>query len=105
MKYLSLITVFIFTFSVQAAPIWTDYHHVGMVYTYSTPNSLHVYLDGETCPNQKNYFSIQENQNQNAKQLISMVLTAKAMKKRVNFYTENNVDSVLCYVKGMMVEE
>jgi len=104
MKFLVL-ALFIFSTSVKSANQWTDWSEIGLVYTYTTPNSLHVYLIGETCPNTKNYFSITDAKQANAAQLVSMILVAKSSKKKVRVFYDPNEGEVQCFFKGLQIEQ
>lgn len=104
MKYIML-TLLIFSTSAKSAGQWTDWKEIGLVYTYTVPSSLHVYLIGETCPNTKNYFSITDAKQANAAQLVSMILVAKSSKKKVRVFYDPNDSDTLCYFKGLQIEQ
>lgn len=105
MKSIILVILITFSFFAKSANQWTDWKEIGMVYTYTVPNSLHVYLIGETCPNTKNYFSITDAKQANAAQLVSMILVAKSSKKKVRVFYNPNESDTLCYFKGLQVEQ
>ena len=90
--------------SAHATPSWMDtYHDVGGIYAYGEADTLAVFLDGIQCANQKNYYLISPTYVDNAKQLITMVLTAKASGKKIRFFVESSIDTLGCYVKGVWV--
>ncbi len=105
MKKLTFIILTVISFTTLASPKWTGFREVGLIYTYNDLDSLYVYLKGESCPSKKNYFSIIGTQQKNAKQLISMILTAKSSKKKVNIYYGASESEVLCYIHGLQIEE
>ena len=89
-----------------ASPSWMGtYHYVGGVYAYGEADTLSVFLDGVQCANQKNYYHISPVYVNNAKQLIAMILTAKASGKRVRFFEDSTIDTIGCYIKGVWVED
>ena len=81
------------------------YHHVGDVYAYGEADTLSVFLDGIQCANEKNYYHISPTYVNNAKQLITMVLTAKASDKKIRFFEDSSIDALGCYVKGVWVAD
>ncbi len=105
MKSIVLIILITFSLSVKSSDRWTDWSEIGVVYTYTTPNSLHVHLIGETCPNTKNYFSITDAKQANAAQLVSMILVAKSSKKKVRVFYDSNESDTFCYFKGLQIEQ
>ena len=104
MKTILAIIIVFFSFNAKAESQWTDWREVGLVYTYVSVNTLHVYLVGEDCPSTKNYFSISGTQQANASQLISMILTAKASKKKVKIKYDSDQSSSHCYFSGLQIE-
>ena len=104
-KILLIVMLLSFSSFVSASNKWSEWGEVGMVYTYNDPDSLYVYLKSEQCPNTKKYFSITKGQQGNAKQLISMVLTAKAAKKRIRILYDPNENQTMCYFRGLQIEE
>lgn len=100
-KNLLLIILLAITPSLYAANTLTDYRLINDVYTYTSEDTLYVYLAGVSCPNTKNYFSVDPNRAANAKQLISMILAAKMAKASVNIMYDPDEDSTHCYIKGL----
>ena len=90
--------------SVNAAPAWTGWQDIGVVYTYASPDTMYVWLDGVQCPNTKKYFTISPANTNNAKQLISMILSAKMAKSKVSVFYESGIDATHCYFKGLQIQ-
>lgn len=89
-----------------SSPQWMgEAYLVGDVYTYGEEGVLAVFLKGVNCRNQKNYFLISPSYVNNANQLITMVLTAKAAGQRVRFFENSDIDTVVCYVKGVRISD
>ena len=94
----------ILLFSITSyADEWTGFHDIGNAYTYQDADTLFVFLDGVVCPNAKNYFSINPNQNANAKQIVSMVLAAKLSSLKINILFDKDQSPNYCFVKGLQV--
>jgi len=66
---------------------------------------MSVFLVGSICPNEKNYYYIDPTKVGNGSQLISIVLTAKAAKKKVRFFADNTLDSTHCYIRGIWMQD
>lgn len=49
------------------------------MYTYGALDSVSVFLEGNTCQNAKNNYFLEPTKVDNVKQIISMLLTAKAV--------------------------
>lgn len=89
-----------------SAPQWMgEAYPVGDIYTYGEDGVLAVFLEGQTCRNQKDYFFITPAQVNNASQLIAMILAAKAAGQRVRFYEQFDLDTQHCYVKGVWIKD
>lgn len=102
LKYLFVMMINLFFLqNVFSADTWTGSKRVDEIYTYSTEDTLYVYLNGAICPNVKNYFAINPAYNNNAKQLISMVLAAKMSGATINVLYDPESDTQHCYVKGL----
>lgn len=104
MKTILAIIIVFFSLNAKADNQWTDWREIGLVYTYTSVDSLYVYLEGENCPATKNYFSIIGTKQANASQLISMVLTAKASRKKVRIQYDPDENETMCYFKGLQIE-
>ena len=89
---------------VYAADNWTGWRDVDDIYTYRAEDTLYVYLNGVSCPNVKNYFSINPAHMDNAKQLIAMVMAAKFSKAKVNVLYDADLDSTYCYFRGLKIQ-
>lgn len=87
----------------SAAPQWSGWNGLGKIYTYTTDGTLSVYMDGYSCPNAKNYFQISPAHASSAKQLVSMVLLAKANNSIVNIRYEDSIDTIHCYMIGFQI--
>ncbi|WMS87499.1 hypothetical protein [Pleionea litopenaei] len=103
MRNVILVMIIGFMGSISAAQKWTEWREVGMFYTYTKADSLYVHLEGERCPNEKAYYTIDSERNPNAKQTISMILAASAMKRKVRILTDPEQSTVMCYVLGLQV--
>ena len=102
---LSLVTFWIVG-PAHAQPLWQgSFYTIGDIYTYGNENTLSVFLDGVQCPNQKDYYVISPAQVNNAKQLITMVLTAKAAGQSIQLFVDTAVDAQNCYIKGAWVTD
>ena len=101
-----LMTGFLMMFSglAAAAPQWTGWNGLGKIYTYTSDGTLSVYMDGYSCPNAKNYFQISPAHASSAKQLVSMVLLAKANNSIVNIRFEDTIDATHCYMVGFQIQ-
>ncbi len=87
-------------------PQWMqDAYPVGDVYTYGDEGILAVFLEGNTCRNEKNYFLISPMYVNNANQLIAMILAAKAAGQKVRLFEESDIDTVSCFVKGVWIKD
>ena len=104
MKTILIVMMLLLSLNAKADIQWTEWREIGLVYTYTSVDSLYVYLEGENCPATKNYFSIIGTKQANASQLISMVLTAKASRKKVRIQYDPNEHETHCYFKGMQIE-
>ena len=113
-KLLLIFTLSLAPLNSYGAPEWMPtFHNVGDIYTYDQKDTLAVYLEGNTCPNQKNYYYIVPEIHTgsevitigNASQMISIILTAKASGKKVRFYPQNNVNSAHCYIRGVWMQD
>ena len=88
----------------NAADTWSEMHPVDLIYTYTSEDTLYVWLDGFSCPNTKKYFVIDPDHAQNAKQLISMVLAAKMSGTKINILYDPESNPTFCFFKGLQVE-
>ena len=100
---LSIILLCASTFS-NAENIWTDWRSIESIYTYTSEDTLYVWLEGIQCPNTKKYFVIDPTVAANAKQLISMVLAAKMSKSKVNVFYDPEASTAYCYFKGLQIQ-
>jgi hypothetical protein len=96
-----LLTLPCFSYSAQT---WTDWRGIGNIYTYTDEDTLYIYLNGITCPNTKDYFTIHPSVASNAKQLISMILAAKMTKTQVNILYDPEENPTFCYIKGLILK-
>ena len=101
LKILLTTILLFFTFSSQAADTWTDWRDIDDIYTYTSEDTLYVYLKDVSCPNTKKYFTINPSVAGNAKQMISMVLAAKMSKTKINVLYDPEQNSTYCYFKGI----
>ena len=104
MRYLFILFLFVSSIC-SANSTWTDFREIGVVYTYTKKDSMYVYLKGVTCPNTKNYFTVDGTVQENASQLVSMILAARMAKVPVNIHYNPAESSEFCYVKGLQLQE
>lgn len=105
MKYAFGIFLGICSQLASAADMWTDWRKIDDIYTYTRKDTLYVYLNGISCPNTKNYFTIDGTKQENANQLISMVLAAKLANKKINVYYDPSESTDYCYFKGLKIQD
>ena len=104
MRRLIAIAIILTCNAASANPIWTGFKDVGIIYTYNGKDTLYVYLDNVECPNTKKYFTINGDIQENASQMISMVLAARMAKSKIDIYYDSNESNDYCYVKGLRIE-
>ncbi len=90
--------------NVFSEDLWTDWAEVDIIYTYNSKDSLYVYLKDVSCPNTKKYFTISGDVQDNASQLISMILAARMAKVDVNIQYDPAAHTAYCYVKGLQLK-
>lgn len=101
MKKLFLLCLLMIALPSFAANTNTGYRQINDIYTYNGEDELYVYLEGVSCPNTKNYFTVAPSRAANAKQLISMILAAKMAKATVNIMYDPDEHSTHCFIKGL----
>jgi hypothetical protein len=101
MNKVFLVALLIFSSLTQASDTWSGWRDIDDIYTYTSEDTLYVYLKDISCPNAKNYFAIVPSVAANAKQMISMVLAAKMSKTQINVLYDPEQSSSHCYFKGL----
>ena len=101
LKTLFITILLLFSLFSKAADTWTDWKEIGDIYTYTSEDTLYVYLNGISCPNTKKYFTIHPSIAKNAQQMIAMVLAAKMAKTKINILYDPEQSPTYCYFKGI----